>query len=208
MFKTQKFLNHYYTRPTEATEYYREFIKFTVDCRISSGFPSEDRAMIKNKETTVRPTTAPYVSHAPNQQTRDLPHLFSTNHTLPLPLSSLDLHLFKSPLPSLFTRPQQAFLPQFFRNLDSTAPLSSLIVTHSQVHQVLHSTTTSFTDPIHSTATKQHHHYHHSTAPIHSTKLVPSLIEKNTVFSFALNSSLSNFNNFTRSLITIFLTDP
>lgn len=85
--------------------------------------------MIQNKKTTVGPTTAPYVSHTPNQKTRNLSHFFSTNHTSPLPLSSLDLYLFKSPNSSLITRPQQPFsLPQFFRNLYSTAPLSSLIV--------------------------------------------------------------------------------
>jgi len=35
MFKTQKIENHHFTRRTEATESYREFIKFTEDWEIS-----------------------------------------------------------------------------------------------------------------------------------------------------------------------------
>ena len=62
MFKNLKNLNHHFIRPTGATESYREFIKFTANFRISWNFPSEERVMIQNKETSEGPTAAPYVS--------------------------------------------------------------------------------------------------------------------------------------------------
>jgi len=49
MFKTPKKKNHHFTRPTEDTAPYREFIKFIEDFGITWGFYSQQRVQNKDK---------------------------------------------------------------------------------------------------------------------------------------------------------------
>ena len=93
MFKTQKNFNHHFTRPTEATETYRAFIKSIEDCGISWGFYSKQRVHNKDKKTLWDPPLTPMSSMQQPKGQEISPHLFSStrrqpHHSTPIPLHS------------------------------------------------------------------------------------------------------------------------
>jgi len=121
--------------------------------------------MIQNKETSEGPTAAPYVSHAPNQQTRN-PTPSSHTHSTPSPYPISTLHSTSATSPSSLITYSTLLSPPHLSN--STHPHSSSPTKQLSYSQPLDLLTTLF---IYSTSSFSKHQTFHNSLISHRRSL-------------------------------------